>query len=244
MATTTIPEAVAFLRAAYPRQDFPDDTVRVYVSMLADMPASEVADAIERLTKRSTWLPSVAEIRVEVATAMVGLPTPEQAWALVTRRETLHAAPEVRAALDAVGGPVALMFSERPEFVRRAFLEEYRARRDMAIGECNGSVAPTRAALTGPERAFGTLAERGQQIEESTSIVARPVWARWLRRVEASCDARIHPTMVVLVAPTPEEKHDAILVLETGGYEGGDWSQVADALHSEAQRILDDASAS
>lgn len=235
--TASIPESVAFLRAAYPRQDFPDDTVRVYVSMLADMPASEVAYAIERLTKRSTWLPSVAEIRVEVATAMVGLPTPDQAWEIVTSRRSLHAAPEVRAALDAIGGPSALTFSERPEFIRRAFYEEYRARLDYAIGACNGSVAPVRE-LTGPERAFGTLAERGQEIEETTSMSSRPVWARWLRRQSWM----MPPVQDSFPAPTDEEKHDAILVLAQE-WESDDWPITSQALRTEAQRIMDEASA-
>ena len=65
--------SIAVLRLAYPRQDFPDAAVAFYVRQLVDLPPAEVEAAVDRLTKRSTWLPSIAEIRAECAEASCGL---------------------------------------------------------------------------------------------------------------------------------------------------------------------------
>lgn len=67
-------------------------------------------------------------------------------------------------------------------------------------------------------------------IPVSTSIVPRPVWARWLRRQEFG---------VLGYPPTDAEKHDAILVLRD--YADDDGPRMS--LVREAQRIMDEASA-
>lgn len=82
--------------------------------------------------------------------------------------------------------------------------------------------------------ADGRFHSRHTPIPESTSIKARPVWARYLRRKAVkAATAGFDP--VTMAPPTEAEKHDAILVL---------WSYlVGDAMHVEAQRIMDEASA-
>lgn len=248
MSEQTTAMAVAALRAAYPRQDFPDESVRMYVRMLSDLDPVLVGQAVERLMGRSAWLPAISEIRLEVAEATTPLPTAAEAWTLVSTAappgsQSLPLPPAVRESLDAVGGRWTIMHSERPETIRSQFLRDYQQRRDTAMLESIGARAP-RAELTRAEQAFGALPP-GDEIPESTSIRPRPVWARWLRRQELSSITGANGGKITLTPPSPEEKHDAILVLR-------DWCAmqpgeiVADGaamIVVEAQRIMDEASA-
>lgn len=65
-------------------------------------------------------------------------------------------------------------------------------------------------------------------IEESRAIVARPVWARWERR------RQYEP----MLAPTDEEKRDAILVLRELGWNENPATVAEVALVREAERIM------
>ena len=96
-------EALALLRATYPRQDFPDLTVAVYGRMLADLDDEAVVPAVQRLINRCTFLPSVAEIRQEVAEARLGLPSAEEAWEIARCGRLREAPAEVQAAAAAAG---------------------------------------------------------------------------------------------------------------------------------------------
>lgn len=245
---TTTAMAVAVLRDAYPRQEFPDASVRMYVRMLGDLDPAFVAGAVRRLIRRSAWLPSIAEIRLEVAEEIHPLPTPAEAWTLACFPQhsglpspQLHA--EVRASLDAVGGRWAVTHSERPETIRAQFLRDYEQRRTTAMLEAAEARAP-RPTLTRAEQAFGTL----DALPVSEAIRPRPVYARWLRRQELSgaTDAPgIFRANVSLVPPTPEEKHDAILVLRDWCAMTGDdlIGEPETLMVIEAQRIMDEASA-
>lgn len=128
LATAT---AVAVLRDAYPRQAFPDASVDLYVRMLSDLDGFTVAEAIKRLVRRSEWLPSISQIRMEVAEVECNLPTPAEAWELVTRpvgqAPSLH--PIVKASMDSCGGRWNITHSERIETTRAQFLSDYEARR-------------------------------------------------------------------------------------------------------------------
>lgn len=238
MTAATTAAAVAALRVAYPRQDFPDDTVRLYVRMLADLDPGEVTAAVERLIRRSTFVPAIAEIRLEVAESACNLPSVAEAWSMVTDGVSVYDLPEpVRESLAASGGRFTVMNSERPSVVRAQFCADYESRRARAILAAAG--ADPRPQLTRAERAFGRVAE----LPESESITPRPVWARWLRRQERGARLGMGALPDPLPPPTDAEKHDAILVLQAGWDGGGDWPQVATALHTEAQRIMDEASA-
>ena len=128
----SLTQSVALLRATYPRQEFPDDSVRSYVHFLRVYDETLVAQAVSRLVRRSKWLPSIAEICDEVAELALGLPAPDEAWSMITKGESNKPA-VVREAYLAVGGPWALKTTERPEMLRRAFREEYLDRRQRAL---------------------------------------------------------------------------------------------------------------
>lgn len=204
--------SVAILSAAYPRQAFPTDSVRLYVRMLADLNPDALAAAVARLIRRSTWLPSIAEIRLEVAEATLALPSVGEAWEQALIGRGMHDL--VKRSYLAAGGAWAFRTSEKPEILRAQFAKDYEARRaDALLAEIEAHPIPA------------IEISDVDALPVSSAIVPRPVWARYLRR---QIDG-IH------VEPTEEEKHDAIRVLELGshpGIEGG-------PLHHEAQRIMD-----
>lgn len=150
---TGISQAVAILRDAYPRQDFPDRSAKLYGTMLADLDDTEVVEAVHRLIRRSTFLPSIAEIRAEVMEAVLCLPSPQEAWAMVNRHDTEgHLPTVVLASLNALGGRWALRVSDQPSVLRSQFLRDYEARRQDAMtaavgADPAGMPGPTMAAL-------------------------------------------------------------------------------------------------
>lgn len=219
MSETT--KAVAILRAAYPGQDFPDDSVRLYVRMLAGEPEADVVRAVERLIRRSPWLPKVADILREVAEERLQLPSAEEAWSLIVDLEAPPLPKAVRDAMSAAGGRWTIMHSENPTATRAQFVKDYTARRERRVLEQMGA-APVRE-LEAAVRA---------ELPVSDKLTPRPVWARWLRRQELLMDG-VRPD-----DPTDEEKADAIRVLRFAGL-----TDHVGPLHEEAQRIMDEASA-
>lgn len=230
MSSTTA-GAVAALRDAYPRQDFPDRSVQLYMRMLADVDPSELEAAVKRLIFTQTFLPSIAEIRLEVAEDKCGFPTAAEAWTMITQtsgpdeyvRDTLPYI--VKQSLDAMGGRFSVIRSERPETIRAQFMRDYTERRDRQLR--NTAIGDTRRAIIDGINDGTAVAI----IPPTESMQPRPVWARWLERQSlGEADA-------LMLYPTDVEKHDAIAVLEAGG-----WG--VEPLFVEAQRILDDADAS
>lgn len=229
---------IAVLRDAYPRQDFPDRSVALYATALADLGDDELLAAVKRLIRRSAWLPSIAEIREEVAEERLALPTPDEAWALVQDEHTRrNVPPEVAAALRAVGGGYTLRSTTNPERLRREFLDTYRRTRDRAILSAQGAIPDdsipalpgASAPVLGDAHAVvrSLAARRLQGIEETTRIKPRPTLVRLTKRWRGA----------TLPPPSDEEKADAIEILEAGPIEGDD------PLWVEAQRILDEADA-
>lgn len=211
--------AIAILRDAYPRQDFPDRSVVLYAHELADLSDTEVTAAVRRLIRRSEWLPSIAEIRREVAEERAGLPTVEEAWTVVSNeKRTFVLPPEVAGALSDIGGSYALRTMTAHQ-ARTAFAKAYEARRESTL------LVVMKALPARPEIEDVTPARLA--LPETTRIRPRPVMARLSRRW-AGRDVPATP-------PTDEEMADAILVLRSGPE--GD----LDPLYEEAQRILDDA---
>lgn len=210
--------SIAVLRDAYPRQDFPDRSVTLYAKALSDLNPALVMAAVERLVRRSTWLPSIAEIRMEVAEALVGLPSGDEAWEAVTSKQAWELPPEVAQTVDDVGGWWAIRTSSRPETMRAQFLSTYERRRAQAVLAAIGAATPRKAL---------TARETVRALPESTRIRPRPCVERMMRRWAGS----------QVGAPSSEEMHDAILLLKDGPTEG------LDPLYEEAQRVLDDADA-
>jgi hypothetical protein len=214
--------AIAILRAAFPRSDFPDKTVELYGRLLDDLDPAAVGRAVERLIYGSDFLPTIHAIRREVAEETLGLPRLEEGWDIALRGSLLTAAPELRAAVDAVGGRWALMHSDNPTTVRAQFLKSYGERRRNTIEEFTGA-----KTSLGLPRATEQLSTTIAGLPESSSISAPPVNARWLRRMTGR---QMEP-------PTEVEKAHAIEILRDGPPEDGD----PDPLYIEAERIFTEA---
>jgi hypothetical protein len=218
--------AIAALRDAYPRADFPDRAVAMYGTMLADLDDQEVLDAVGRLCKRSRFLPTIADIREEVAEAVLRLPSPEEAWDIATTGRLRDAAPEVHAAAEAVGGRWGILTTGNPTTVRAQFLKGYAERRRNAILQFTGGrVTPELMALR--PRLNPTM----QALPESDRFKPRPLQLRWMRRV-------VHGEQVP--APTDDEKRDAIRYLKDGPQSA---EPADDALYREAELVFRDGAA-
>lgn len=229
---TTTAQAVAVLAAAYPRQAFPPDSIRLYVRMLADLDSGDIADAVTRLVKRSTFLPSIAEIRREVAEARLGLPSPAVAWEMALDPRGWATMPEpVRAAYDACGGGWAFRTTDRPTTLRSQFERDYADRREAALVAAMGA-APERRLPPPTDWSPAVDVTRVDGLPATTSLAPRPVWRRHLLRANGH----------ELDAPTDIEKADAIRVLRSTDDEVDLAGRVAETLREEAQRILDEAS--
>lgn len=214
--SATIAASVAALRDAYPRQEFPDRSVQMYVRMLADADPAELEAAVARLVRRTPFIPAISEILAEVAEAKCGLPTAAEAWTLACSDEPLPNLPvPVIEAIQSCGGRWTIRHSEQPTVVRAQFTRDYQQRRDRQI-----LITADAAVLS------EVVARELAAIPPTDSAVPRPVWARWLRRQE--------PGDEILMPPTDAEMHDAVAVLEADA-----WGVAA--LHAEAQRILDEA---
>lgn len=224
--------AIAALTMAYPRSEFPQGSVELYVRMLADLDEREVAQAIERLIKRSTFLPSIAEIRLEVSEARLGLPTAEEAWEIATRGRVADAPEELRIALESAGGRWSLIHSESPEIIRAQFTKDYAARRNRAVMVAAGAIAESNVVELLPHREQRMI-ETAKTLPESTRISPRPVMLRMMRRRAGH----------ELQSPTEQERSDAIRVLNAGPQALPDLGGDTDPLFEEAQRILDEATA-
>lgn len=219
-------QAVGVLRAAYPRQDFPDETVALYVEMLGDLPDGEVVDAVKRLVKRSTFLPSVAEIRREVAEAALRLPTPAEAWRMVNDAATQNLLPlEVAEAMRDVGGRYAIRTSEQPSVIRSQFLKLYESRREQALLE--EMVTATGKQLETVEVGIIGRSETLRLVPPTESMPPSPL----AKRAWEMADVTMPP-------PTDEEKADAIRVLKLGEPAEGD--HLGRLVWIEAHRIIDD----
>lgn len=222
--TDSMANAIALLRDAYPRQQFPDRSVALYGAALADLDDTEVAAAIKRLIRRETWLPSIADIRREVAVERVGEPDPEEAWAQVSRAIDdggygLRIQSLAAQAVADLGGAFTLR-QMKAGMARRAFLDAYTARLNREIQREMGSLPPSRAHRQ--QMLTNTTA-----LPQTTRIRPRPVMARLTRRWAGR----------TIGPPTNEEKADAILILREGPADG------IDPMYEEAQRVLCDADA-
>jgi len=205
--------AVSILRDAYPRADFPDRSAKLYGSMLADLDDVAVAEAVRRLVRRSQWLPTIAEIRMEVAEAKLDLPDAVTAWELVNSGRPVLALPEIVGdALVAVGGKYAIRTSEQPSILRSQFMKDYESRRSLALRRAVGAVAvsPTLAALP-----------------VSTAMEPRPLVARMGRSL----------TVEGVGEPTEAEISDAISILRAGPLTGFD-NPASDPIYVAAEGLL------
>lgn len=172
VAHVTLATAIAILRDAFPRQDFPDGSVSLYINMLSDLDGVAVAEAVRRLVRRSTWLPSIAEIRLEVAEAECHLPTASEAWSMVSvptaslTSEVVASIPEiVKESMMAMGGRFTITHSENIDTVRAHFTRDYEDRRRNALLQAAGAVAPREL----PPAVGGVLGQTDRMLVEGTT---------------------------------------------------------------------------
>ena len=132
---------VAVLKGAYPRQPTDEATAEVYVRFLIDLDHEPAAAAVHRLIQTSTFFPTIAEIRADVAEYECGLPSVTEALELVMERNRLtddeiEANPlptEVKQAYRMVGGAWAFRTSENPIALRAQFRDAYGEIRAAAV---------------------------------------------------------------------------------------------------------------
>lgn len=224
----SLPRCVAALRAAYPRADFPEDTIRLYAAMLSDLDPMSLLAATNRLIRKSTFLPSIAEIRREVAEEALALPSPEAAWEILLTGSLREAPPELQAAARACGGRYAVMQSENPAVIRSQFTRDYTARREQALLVEAGARLPN--AQLPPAVADRSIIEgdAARLDDADVRMTLRPTMHRLLWRLSGR----------TLGPPSEEEKQDAIEVLRRGTMLD---DPSDDALYAEAERVLDEA---
>lgn len=220
-------QALERMRAAYPQQPFGDVAVRVYAEQLSDIDAEVVLAAVNRLLNTMSRMPTIADIRREVAEHELDLPTPEEAWqqALDGNR---FAVPEVSAAMKAVGGPWLIRHTQSPETLRAQFRKHYEGIRAKAI----------RNAAVGLPIRPETLIEARKAVEAGEPV---SINGHRLKALPTSTRIRPRPVMWRLAqrmagreVPPPDEAdmQDAIRILRDD--RDGDH----DVLYAEAERVL------
>jgi hypothetical protein len=129
------PEILADLKAAFPRQELDQATVRVYVKHLSDLSATYVEQACEGLIQTSEWFPTIRAIREATAELMLSLPSEAEALAQLDARiewartgkqgDEPEVHPLVHRCLQYTGGWHGFREAERPGAVRAQFTRLY-----------------------------------------------------------------------------------------------------------------------
>lgn len=200
MSSTTAPlaAAIAVLRVAYPGE-FGDEAVAFYARKLADLDPAAVVQAVDRLTNRMRFRPTVADIRLEVAEATLGLPSLTEAWEMAEHGSLRDAPAAVREAADYVGGRWAITTSDNPATIRAQFRHAYERTREQALLEAAGAVR----ARSIPHRVTPALPP------PPTDLAPLPPPAVLMRQLAVERGEEVGP-------PTEAECQDAIRVLRAG----------------------------
>lgn len=80
MTRTEALKLATVLRAAFPRQKLPEDTLEVYAELLGDLDFGVAKMAVMTLARTVDFFPSIAEIRNAVADIVSPRKLPEEAW--------------------------------------------------------------------------------------------------------------------------------------------------------------------
>ena len=119
-------ERLAFLSAAFPREQVKTETLVAYVASLSDIPPDELTEAMQDIVLTSRFFPTIADIRRRVAENKLGLPSPsdalQQAFTLIDTGRSPEAA-AVDKALRAAGAEENYTHGG---FWRKAFLAAYK----------------------------------------------------------------------------------------------------------------------
>ncbi len=123
--------ALAWLQTVYGR-DMPAEQATIYLDALTDIDPDGLAAALPVIVKTERWFPTIAAI-IEAAAPVAR--SPEEAWGAVLARirrlgrmgGAAELDPDVRAAVDACGGWVAICESTNPTGDRITFVKAYTA---------------------------------------------------------------------------------------------------------------------
>lgn len=217
-------ETLTYLRAAFPRAQFPPETVTVYVEELKDLDDREVMEACRRIGRRALYLPTIGEIRREVAEARLGMPSAGVAWEIVLSGRPLreYEGTPLWEAYRAMGGKWELQNTANLGATRHAFERDYDQRRERALLAEMGALPAREALPPAGDPELETLV--ALSVDEPSTPVERRMARRFLGEK--------------LVPPSDEEKADAIRVLRAGPDTP---SPKGDAIYAEAERIFEEA---
>ena len=221
MSTESMAAAIAILRVAYPGE-FGDEAVAFYARKLADLDPDDVVGAVDRLTNRMRFRPTVADIRVEIAEAQLGLPPLAEAWAIASKGDLRNAPACVREAADFVGGRWAIATSENPATLRAQFRQAYEITRDRAVLEAAGAALPT-LPVAEPRPALPAGDPEAEFLEAHR--VPMPLVLQWQLAIDRGED----------VEPNDAVRADALRVLRAGP-----WTDVPgdDMLYRAAEHVM------
>jgi hypothetical protein len=206
--------AIGVLRAAYPRQAFPDESVSFYARKLRDLDPDELLAAIDRLTNRSSFLPSVAEIRREVAEARLNLPNLAEAWEIAMCGSLRDAPAPVRGAAEYVGGRWAILHTDNLVALRAQFREQYDRLREQALLEEAGALPAQ--PIMGPATEQAALPSSTDDLERwappEGSVLARAVRELAGRQLDPPSEAEMRDAIEVMRSgPRADNPHDDYL---------------------------------
>lgn len=137
---------IAYLKAAFPKQEIREDTFMVYVEALLPLDADVAARAVRRHTAMSAFWPAISELLGAVAQERVAVEPAEQAWGSVTRaisawgryRDWKFTNPITQVAVDAITKDV-ICNSENLGIERAHFLRIYASYRDAELSAARAS---------------------------------------------------------------------------------------------------------
>lgn len=167
---------IAELRAAFPRANFPTETIHVYVSYMLDLDYERARATIRELISTEEFLPSIAKIRLHTISRDSGLPGEYEAWEMVTRRwghasgsgdKTVELPLDVKRALEVAGiDPYRFWTSDDRQWLRKMFIESYAEIRNRIITAENRGIA--RGALDRLEATGVREVDAVHALEEAT----------------------------------------------------------------------------
>jgi hypothetical protein len=156
-------KGLAFIKAAFPSVQVPEQTVEAYWLALCDLPADRYQAAVRRVVceHRYNTLPTVAEIRQAASGAAEIEPAVawEAAWAAARRidleqdgsweRHTRHLHPLVRRAMVSYGVPSLVCGNDPISVVRAQFLRTFEsvARAEQRAAALPADLVPQLEAL-------------------------------------------------------------------------------------------------
>lgn len=131
--------AIAKLSIAFDKQ-MADEQIDLYINMIYDLPSDALEKAVDHIIANEKFFPAIATIRKTAVEQHWNeqLLSPEEAWAFICRRiskggraaGTTGLTLEMKFAVDACGGWMALCQSEHPQRDRYTFTKAYKDRQE------------------------------------------------------------------------------------------------------------------